>query len=206
MQELIIEIVSQYDVDGIQGCDRLPALPVVAGYDAETVTRYQAEFGKQPPSNIKQKHWIKWRADILTEFLATTYQRVKKVNPELIFSLSPAVYPFCLNNLLQDYPTWIDRGLVDLVHPQIYRPSFFGYRQEVQKITQTCNSHSRSKFVPGIALTANGKDVSIADLIKCINLNRQSNFGGQVFFHYEGLRKNNDAIATALVESGGYLS
>ncbi len=204
MQELIVEIVSQYNVEGIQGCDRLPALPVAAGYDSETIGRYQAEFGKQPPHNIKDKQWIQWRATLLTEFLATTYQQVKQVNPKLIVSLSPAVYPFCLNNLLQDTQTWINRGLVDLIHPQIYRPRFFSYKQEVKRIIKTCNSSDYPKFAPGIAFTANGKDVSIKDLIKYIQLNRQSNFGGQVFFHYEGLRKNNDVMAIALVESAGY--
>ena len=157
-----------------------------------------------PPYNIKDKQWIQWRAALLTEFLATTYQQVKQVNPKLIVSLSPAVYPFCLNNLLQDTQTWINRGLVDLIHPQIYRPRFFSYKQEVKRIIKTCNSSDYPKFAPGIAFTANGKDVSIKDLIKYIQLNRQSNFSGQVFFHYEGLRKNNDVMAIALVESAGY--
>jgi len=31
---LVMEVVTKYDVDGIQGDDRLPALPSTAGYDA----------------------------------------------------------------------------------------------------------------------------------------------------------------------------
>jgi uncharacterized lipoprotein YddW (UPF0748 family) len=49
MQSIVQEIVSNYDVDGIQGCDRLPALPVTAGYDSYTVGQYQSSFGQPPP-------------------------------------------------------------------------------------------------------------------------------------------------------------
>jgi uncharacterized lipoprotein YddW (UPF0748 family) len=200
MQELILEVVGQYDVDGIQGCDRLPALPITAGYDTETQQEYQKQCNRSMPQNCKDKSWIRWRADILTEFLVTLYQLVKTAKPQLIFSLSPAVYPFCLENLLQDSKTWVEKGLVDLIHPQIYRSSFSSYRQEVEKIIKMIDPHLHHKFAPGIALTANGKDLSIRDILKCIKLNRDRNFSGEVFFHYEGLRKNNDIIAIALAK------
>ena len=204
MLEIITEIVGNYDVLGIQGCDRLPALPVNSGYDVNTIAQYQATFGKQPPSNPKDKLWIQWRADKLTDFLTRMYREVKTIKPQAIVSLSPGVYPFCLSNLLQDYPAWIAQGLVDIIHPQIYRPSFFGYNQEAKKIAKIFPRDLLAKFAPGIAFTANGRDVTLKDLVKCINANRDRHFKGQVFFHYEGLRKNNDAIAIALTQSANY--
>ncbi len=204
MLEIITEIVSNYSVDGIQGCDRLPALPVTAGYDSDTIRQYQSVFGKLPPQNHHDKQWIQWRADLLTDFLAKMYQEVKAIKPQALVSLSPAVYPFCLNNLLQDAKAWVEKGLCDLIHPQIYRPSFSGYNQEVKQLIKTFDRNSLSKFAPGITFTANGKDVTTKDLIKCIKTNRDRHLSGQVFFHYEGLRKNNDAVAIALFKSAGY--
>jgi uncharacterized lipoprotein YddW (UPF0748 family) len=201
MQSMVQEIISNYDVDGIQGCDRLPALPVTAGYDRFTSSQYQSSFGQAPPHNPQDQKWIQWRADRLTQFLAEMYQRVKAIKPQAIVSLSPAVYPFCLNNLLQDPVAWINQGLCDLIHPQIYRSNFFAYNQEVKKIIKTFDSEFLHKFAPGIAFTANGKDVSPKDLVKYIKTNRDRNFCGQVFFHYEGLRKHNDAVAIALFNS-----
>ncbi|MEM8832837.1 MAG: family 10 glycosylhydrolase, partial [Cyanobacteria bacterium P01_G01_bin.19] len=122
------------------------------------------------------------------------------IKPDALVSLSPAVYPFCLHNLLQDSPTWIEKGLVDIIHPQIYRSSHFSYSQEAKKIAKTLNPESLSKFAPGIAFTANGKDITVKDLVKCIKTNRDRSFNGQVFFHYEGLRQNNDKLAIALSE------
>ena len=198
MQEIVKEIVSNYPVEGIQGCDRFPAQPITSGYDNFTLGQYQSDFNRQPPHNYSDREWIQWRSDRLTDFLAQMYQTVKTANPQAIVSLSPAVYPFCLNNLLQDTKAWIERGLVDIIHPQIYRSEFFRYSQEVKQIVKGVDRHSLSKFAPGIAFTANGKDLSQKDLLRCIKMNRKYNLSGQVFFHYEGLRKNNDAMAIAL--------
>jgi len=198
MLEIVQEIASNYAVDGIQGCDRLPALPVSAGYDEYTQSQYQSEFDRQPPHNYSNRQWVQWRADRLTNFLAQMYQTVKAAKPQAIVSLSPAVYPFCLNNLLQDSQAWIDRGLVDIMHPQIYRSSFFSYSQEVKQIVKNVELQLLPKIAPGIAFTANGKDLSPKDIAKCIKMNRKHNLSGQVFFHYEGLRKNNDAMAIAI--------
>jgi hypothetical protein len=46
--------------------------------------------------------------------------------------------------------------------------------------------------------------LSEADILQCISLNRNSGFQGQVFFFYEGLRKNQSAMAIALQTQGGY--
>ena len=203
--KLILEVVTNYGVEGVQGCDRLPALPIAGGYDRTTSQKYRADFGKKPPQNPKNKQWVQWRAEILTDFLAQLYTRVKAVKPELIVSLSPAVYPFCLDNLLQDTKTWIERGLVDIIHPQIYRSSFAAYRREVKKIEQTFSQDALPKFAPGIALKANNQDLSREDLLECIKLNKRIKFSGQVLFHYESLCQNNDITESALFESGGYV-
>ena len=47
-----------------------------------------------------------------------------------------------------------------------------------------------------------GIDLQVAfDKKMDIKTNRDRNFSGQVFFHYEGLRKDNDAVAIALAKS-----
>ncbi|MGK7936622.1 MAG: glycoside hydrolase family 10 protein [Xenococcaceae cyanobacterium] len=204
IRELVLEVATKYDVEGIQGCDRLPALPVIGGYDRITSRKYQEDFSAKPPQDPQNKRWVQWRADILTDFLAQVYTQVKAVKPKLIISLSPAVYPFCLNNLLQDTKAWLTKGLVDIIHPQIYRSSFAAYRREVKKIEQTFSQDVITKFAPGIAFKANNQELSQSDLLKCIKLNKRVKFSGQILFHYEGLCKNNRINAFSLVKAGGY--
>ena len=66
--DLIKEVVVNYEIDGIQGDDRLPAMPSEGGYDDFTKKLYFDDFGNQPPLNSKDENWLKWRADKLSEF------------------------------------------------------------------------------------------------------------------------------------------
>ena len=189
MLNLVLEVVKKYDVDGIQGCDRFPAAPLESGYDPYTINKYQTEFNQPPPKNHHNPQWLQWRANLLTDFLANLYRQVKAIKPSILFSLSPAVYPFCLQNLLQDSKTWVMKDLLDIIHPQIYRSDFSRYRYEVNQIKKYFADKDLAKFAPGIALKANNKYISDRDLQKYLKLNQKTGFCGQVIFHYEELIK-----------------
>lgn len=74
MISLIKEVISNYEVDGVQGDDRLPALPSTAGYEPFTVSLYMSEHGGQkPPADHLNTEWINWRAGKLNDFMKTLY-------------------------------------------------------------------------------------------------------------------------------------
>ncbi|MDP4117378.1 MAG: family 10 glycosylhydrolase, partial [Bacteroidota bacterium] len=93
MLSLIMEVVKNYDVDGIQGDDRLPAMPVEAGYDDYTVSLYKQQHnGANPPADMRDSAWIQWRADILNGFMKKIHDEVKSVNKNVIVSMAPSLY------------------------------------------------------------------------------------------------------------------
>ncbi|MFM7428078.1 MAG: glycoside hydrolase family 10 protein [Elainella sp.] len=198
--DLILEVVQTYDVDGIQGDDRLPALPSEGGYDDYTQQLYRREFGA-PPAHCKQQAWLQWRADRLTEFLARLRKAVKTVNPELLISMAPSPYPFGFTEYLQDVPAWLQQGLVDLLHPQLYRRDLRAYRGLVNELINQFPAHLPI-IAPGV-LTKFGSYTISPDLLwDCIQVNRRSGLGGEVLFFYEGLRINDRAIAKRLQARG----
>lgn len=200
MLELIVEVATNFDVQGIQGDDRLPAFPI-AGFDDTTAKSFQAQFHRLPLGSDDQQ-WKQFRADILTNFLAQLRAQIKAVRPNLVVSMAPSVFPFSLDHFLQDSKTWVERGLVDLICPQVYRETLEGngmYRSEINKIKHDFAAEQWAKFAPGIAFKAHNKDVSSQDLLHYIDLNRNSGFQGQVFFHYEGLQNRHDGITVAEV-------
>lgn len=201
--ELVLEVAKKYDIDGIQGCDRFPALPVEGGYNPEVIARYRRETNPRTIPASGDSRWVRWRSDRLTDFLERLYREVKAIDPKLIVSLSPAVYPFCLNHLLQDPKAWIDREIVDYLHPQIYRDSFSAYQAEARKQKNFFPRNDTVKIAPGVAFTANGIDLDTGDIEKILDCNRRLGFDGEVFFHYEGLRKNSDRLAIALQDFFG---
>lgn len=196
---LVLEVVKHYNVDGVQGDDRLPALPCEGGYDEKTVERYRQAFQRNPPQNPKERQWLQWRADILTDFLAHLYQEVKAINSELLVSIAPNIYDWGLKEYLQDSRTWLAREIVDLIHPQIYRRDFESYRQLIDKlVTEQFTQENLPKLAPGILLKLGSYRISPDYLLQAIEYNRYCGILGEVFFFYEGLREDNDALGKVL--------
>ncbi len=201
MLSLVLEVAKNYDVTGIQGDDRLPALPSEGSYDSKTIERYEKQFNQKPPQNFKEAQWLQWRADILTDFLTRLYQEVIAIKPNLVISIAPNTYPWGLQEYLQDTQAWIDQGLVDLIHPQLYRRDFESYQQYIdQLVTQQFTPLQLPFLVPGILLKVGSYRISPDLLLQQIQYNRDRGIQGEVFFFYEGLREDNDALGKVLRE------
>ncbi|MDJ0556841.1 MAG: family 10 glycosylhydrolase [Microcoleaceae cyanobacterium MO_207.B10] len=197
--DLVLEVVKNYDIDGIQGDDRMPAFPVEGGYDVKTIARYHQQFSSLPPRNHQHQKWLQWRADILTDFLSRLYREVKAIKPNILVSMAPSVYKWSLNEYLQDYPTWVHREIVDIIHPQLYRRDFGSYKTLVQQLVKqqfTCSQ--LNKLFPGILIKIGSYRISIDYLLEAIAYNRSVGINGEVLFFYEGLRENDNALGKAL--------
>lgn len=202
---LMLEVARNYPVNGVQGDDRI-ALPVEGGYDAKTTESYRQQCSKEPPANPREPHWLHWRADIITEFVARLYRELKAINPDLLLSMSPSPYQWGLLEYLQDSQAWVDRQLVDLIHPQFYRRDFNSYQQLVDRLIKEQLSSQQLQCVsPGILLANRGSSYSMTPelLLQVIACNRARGIQGEVLFFYEGLRDNGNALAEVL-KNGPY--
>jgi len=194
MLSLIMEVVRNYNVDGIQGDDRLPAMPSEAGYDDYTVNLYKSEHGgNNPPSYHKDYEWIKWRSNLLTDFMGRIYDSVKTFNKNLIVSMAPSIYPWSEEEYLQDWPKWMQKGYVDLVCPQVYRYNIEDYRNALELIVEDqINRDNLKKFYPGVLIKVGDYYPDEKFLNQMIDLNRKNGINGEVFFFYEGIKKYPD--------------
>lgn len=200
LTSLIMEVVENYDIDGIQGDDRLPALPTLGGYDAATKARYREEFGVDPPADYKDPQWVQWRADILTEFLVDLRKKVKKVDQNLIVSMAPSYYDWSLTEYLQDSKNWTNKGLVDAIHPQAYRKDIKSYQAIIDDLIQNQFSQDQlSRLYPGMLMKVGGYRIDEKYLLKAISYNRKNGINGEAFFFYEGLREADQILAMALL-------
>lgn len=188
---LLIEVVQNYNIDGIQGDDRLPAMPVEGGYDEYTVKLYQSEHnGKLPPSNYRDSLWVDWRAKKLNLFMRDIHSTVKKLNPNVIVSMAPSIFPWSKEEYLQDWVNWVKEGLVDLIVPQVYRYSIKEYSQALKDIlTSQLPKDKLTSFYPGVLLKVGKYYPSPKFLKSMIDENRKYNINGEVFFFYEGIKK-----------------
>lgn len=191
---LIMEVVENYDIDGIQGDDRLPALPSEAGYDEYTVSLFKSQHdGQDPPAYHKDFYWVQWRADLLTDFMRRIYETVKAYDDNIIVSMAPSIYPWSKEEYLQDWPNWMRKGYVELVCPQVYRYDFKNYKYALNSIIEDqIDKKDFDKFFPGVLLKVGDYYPSQEFLKQMIDENRKNNIYGEVFFFYEGIKKYPD--------------
>ena len=191
VKSLVLEVINEYDIDGIQGDDRLPALPSLGGYDSLTVKMYQSEHGgKSPPIYEKDYDWVKWRSGKLTAFLKEMVTEIRQLDSTVIISMAPSIYPWSEVEYLQDWPTWVNLGLVDYIMPQIYRYKHDRYEYELQKIiNEQVASSNHHRIVPGILLQVDQYNPSEGMLDSMIQSNRKAGLDGEVHFFYEGIKK-----------------
>jgi uncharacterized lipoprotein YddW (UPF0748 family) len=191
MTELVTEVVQNYAVDGVQGDDRLPAMPGEGGYDAYTRSLYAQEHNQaNPPENPKDSAWLQWKADRLSAFGKSLYAAVKKIKPGCIVSWAPSIYPWSKQEYLQDWPKWLKEGYADLIIPQLYRYDIAAYEKILKELDAQVPADLKHKVFPGILTSLGSGYQSSRDMTnQMIRLNRRYGFKGEVFFYFETLNR-----------------
>ena len=191
--DLILEAVDRYDLDGIQLDDRIVWPHVTMGYDAYTVAAYAAEHGgHQPPVNVHDPQWMRWRANTVNQFARQLVREVRARRPELIISLSPAVHPWAWENYLLDWPSWSKATTPrwDEFIPQAYRFSYASFEttwlQQVAAMREHGGDRQRD-LLAGIRVVGDGADSSWEQLRGSIELTRKLGNGGHVLWFSRGV-------------------
>ena len=193
--ELVMEVVRNYDVDGVEFSDRMPAMPVECGYDDYTMELYKSLNGVYPPTDPQNQSWKNWRANELTRFYKMVRDSVKNHDPELFVASSPNIYPWGLNEYLQDSRAWVNQGIIDHWVPQLYRYNRADYVFELNAAwNQPLNDAGREKLISGILMNVGSYTIPADTLRLYMQANRTRGVKGEAFFFYEGLRKNNNEL------------
>lgn len=197
---LVTEIVSKYEVDGIQFDDHF-GIPFDFGYDDVTVALYQQEHQGElpptPPRNLKStnnctinnqawQEWTRWRANKITGYMTELFKSIKTTNPNVIVSLSPNPQPFSANCYLLDWHQWERRGLVEELILQVYRPNLRDFQRELRR-PEVRQAKQNIPFGVGILSGLKDRPVPMKRIIKQVETTRQQQFSGISFFFYESL-------------------
>ncbi|MDJ0843588.1 MAG: family 10 glycosylhydrolase [Crocosphaera sp.] len=183
---LMLEVIMNYQIDGIQLDDHF-GLPVELGYDPLTIEMYRKEHGgKNPPNNAHDARWMGWRAAKLTAFMTDIVKTIKTVNPDILISLSPNSHSFSYQNYLQDWKTWVQRGLIDELVLQVYRNDLNSFNRE---LNQSAVQLARQKIPVSIGILSGtvNNTVKIEQIQKQVESVRKQNFNGVSFFYWESL-------------------
>ncbi len=187
MLDLIAEIVSNYDVDGIQFDDHF-ALPVEFGYDPATIAMYQQETKQLPPDNYQDSFWVRWRSDQMNAFMERVFQTIKAHKNNCIISLAPNPLHFSLPVSLQDWFTWERRGWIEELVLQVYRDDMKRFITELER-EEVKLAKSHIPVAIGIFTGLKGRSIPVTHIQNQIQVVRDRGFSGVSFFFYESLSK-----------------
>ncbi len=206
INSLVKETLNNYDIDGVEFSDRIPAMPVEGGYDSVTVELYKQDHnGAFPPNDYNNSAWKRWRADKMNDWYRHIREITKSYGEYHFVSSSPSIYPWGYDNYLQDAKTWIDEDIVDHFIPQLYRYDFNSYLYELNQAIAQVGNDKLDILFPGILMNigtgSNAYVMSPEYLTQAIQTNRDKGIKGEAYFFYEGLRKNDDQLGTLLKEN-----
>jgi len=181
---LLVEISSKYDIDGIHlDFFRYP------GKDFEDQAIY-----KKSNSNLDIDDW---RRNNLTEILRKFKAKEKPLNPYLKVGATPIGIRKNLDgangwegysNVYQDTETWLKDGLVDYLTPQIYWNFEKNPQFEVLAKDWVDKSYNKN-IILGLAAY---KDDIHAELKKMIDCGRSIGAAGVAFFRYQHISNDSD--------------
>jgi uncharacterized lipoprotein YddW (UPF0748 family) len=132
-------IVENYDVDGIQ-FDRVrypdngtPPYEPIWGYNPTALEAFKAFSGRTDAPKNTDLDWAQWRRDQITNLVKRVYLSVKAIRPSVWVSAATITYKEAPNTLeefsktrtyaevLQDWVSWMQAGILDLNIPMNYK-------------------------------------------------------------------------------------
>ncbi len=181
---LVLEVVSQYDVDGIQFDDHT-SLPRDFGYDNYTVNLYQKETKKPVPTNPQDPAWMRWRANKITAFMAKLRTAVRQQKPNVVISLSPNYYDFAYKLHLQDWLAWVQQGIVDELIVQVYRQDQNSFLEQINR-PEIQTAQAKIPTGIGILTGLRNRPVAMSQIQVQVQAVQQRGLGVS-FFYFESL-------------------
>ncbi|MDY6784819.1 MAG: family 10 glycosylhydrolase [Cyanobacteriota bacterium] len=186
LTDLIVEIVRNYDIDGIQFDDHF-GYPSDFGYDDFTIELYKQEHnGQAPPTDFKNPEWIRWRAGKITNYMEQLFAAIKATKNDVIVSLSPNPQEFSLDSYLLDWQTWERLGLIEELIVQVYRDDLSRFSAELaHPSVQQAKNHIPVAI--GVLSGLKGRFVPVEQIQEQVEIVRDRGFAGISFFFFESL-------------------
>ncbi len=189
--ESILEIVANYDVDGIH-LDYIRYPGSHACYCEECRKRFMLATRQQidewpasvlPKSGTYSDKYIEWRSQQITRLVRLLHKRLREANPDI--KLSTAVfggYPACVTSIGQDWIAWAKAGYVDFVCPMNYTEDTNYFTELLAN--QLALMPKGVAIYPGIGATATNSLLTSDAVVEQIYRSRSLGASGWTIFDY----------------------
>ncbi|MFA6609292.1 MAG: family 10 glycosylhydrolase [Candidatus Omnitrophota bacterium] len=185
LTDIVGEILSSYpSLDGIQyDYIRYPDKDPAYGYTDVNMHRFKEASGL---SHIEEGSlvWDDWKRGQVTEFLGELAEKARSISPDIQVSATGcAPYSRAYHEAFQDWPYWIESGLVDFVTVMSYTPD----SQEFEKYVLDIKNRGVDLKKVNIAIGAYEMAGTPASFASQLELCKRAGEGICTIFHYGSL-------------------
>jgi uncharacterized lipoprotein YddW (UPF0748 family) len=183
--DMVGEILRTYPgLDGIQfDYIRYPDMHPAYGYTKMNMDRFKSSTGI---ANIDETSilWKDWKREQVTAFLEELVEKTRQVRPDIQISTTGcAPYSRAYHEAFQDWPSWLERGLIDFVTIMTYSPDTVEFEKFIIDVKKRVADPDKVN----IAIGAYEMIGSPATPVKEIDLCQKYGFENCVIFHYGSL-------------------
>lgn len=201
LKNILTEIITKYDVDGIQlDYIRYPfqSRSNLMGFDFTGKELFQKETGYNLDNldNETYNIWTDWKKNKISSFVQEISGTLRSIKPGI--QISAAVYAGDrrkrLSTIQQDWESWIENGWVDTLSPM-------SYATNTEKLTELAGyvkdaSENKALVYPGLAI----RQLDTASFLEQLDTVRSLGMVGNTIFAMAHL--NNDKLG--ILETGPY--
>ena len=189
--ESILEIVENYDVDGIH-LDYIRYPGSHACYCEECRKRFTLATRQKieewptavlPKTGVHSDKYIEWRTQQITRLVRLLSKRAREMDSDI--KISAAVfggYPACVTSIGQDWIAWAKAGYINFVCPMNYTENTDYFTELL--VNQLTLMPKDVAIYPGIGATASNSLLRADAVVEQIYLSRYLGASGWVIFDY----------------------
>lgn len=180
--DVVKEILQRYpELDGIQfDYIRYPDVHPFYGYSKNNLERFKKITGKKV---IKENDpvWKQWKRDQVTELLKRLVSKVRSIHPKIHISTTGCLsFSRAYEEAFQDWPSWINKGLVEFVTVMDYPPDVPTFKKNVIDIKSKVEDFSKVN----VAVGAYKPEQKLEDFTGQFKFCENSGAKSCVLFHY----------------------
>ena len=188
LASIVEEILRAYpQLDGVLfDYIRYPDMHPAYGYTKTNIERFKKETGLETIQEQSQA-WNNWKRGQVTEFLQLLVKTTRALRPNIQISATGCMpYSRAYYEAFQDWPSWLDGGLVDYVTIMDYSPQ----PSEFERWISSAKTKTRDFKKVNIGVGAYKLVRSPETFEQELRLGEKAGGGACVVFHYGSLLEN----------------
>ncbi len=198
LSNMVKEILRTYpDLDGVQfDYIRYPDKNPAYGYTKMNMERFKKATGRE---TIEEGSpiWNQWKRNQVTEFLELLVKKTRALRPAIQISTTGCMpYVRAHDEAFQDWPSWLERGLVNFVTVMSYTAEPSEFKKYISDIQKRTADFSKVNIGIGAYQLVSSPEIFKDEFRFC----EKSSAGACIIFHYGSLLEN-PALASFLIAS-----